>query len=273
MFTVLTDSVDPRPLALCRIVVGLVAAGFAFEWIRVLARASSGKYLALPAIEGLPAPSQGVVIGLFCVSLIASAAMVFGFAGRMPAFLVAAATAAVLLSDQQTYSNHLVLLTLLALFLGLSGAAQTWTVIRSRRAGDVPYWPVFLIKVLVTSLYAWTAIAKINPQYLSGEVLGTFLQPWVPIPQHLLPAAALLSIVTEACLAVVLWVPKLRILAFALGVGLHVGIVVLLQDPAPLVGFGALMATGYILFAWGTPRRTALLASSGGQVRNEVAGT
>lgn len=251
MRRILSDVMDPRPLALARMLVGLAAAGFSFEWISVLARAASGKYLAFPVLAGWPAPSPVFVLVLFAVSLVASAAMVLGLAGRIPALLVSGTTAAVLLVDQQTYSNHLVLLMMLSGFLGMSGAAEAWTVSRAEHPARVPYWPAFLIQAQITTVYAWTAIAKINPQYLSGEVLGTYLQPWAPIPSGLLPVAAVLSIIAEAFLAVGLWVARTRNLALVAGGALHLGIVVLLQDPAPLVGFAALMAGGYVLFAAG----------------------
>lgn len=254
----LTDVVDPRPLALCRILVGLAALWFSFEWVLVLVRASSGQYLAMPVFEGWPSLGPDFVWALFLVSSIASIAMIIGIAGRLPAIMVAASAAVVLLVEQQSFSNHMVLLMMLAAFLGASGCASAWRVSRSPRATAVPYWPVFLIQVQITTLYAWTAISKVNPQYLSGEVLSTFLQPWVSLSDELLPFAALVSIVAEAFLAVALWIPKLRMLAFSVGAGLHLGIVLLLDSPAPLVGFGMLMLTGYVLFGWAGARSTLL---------------
>jgi hypothetical protein len=250
VLAVLNGSIDPRPLALCRILVGLAGAGFAFEWIGVLARAASGQYMAVPVVSGMPTPTPAFVVSLFAVSLVGALAMVLGVAGRVPALLVAVTTVTVLLVEQQAYSNHLVLLSSLSLLLGMSGAAQAWTLSRSTRAAEVPYWPAFLIKAQITSVYAWTAISKLNPDYLDGRVLSTFLQPWVPVPHHLLPAFAALSVLAEATLAIFLWVPKLRKPAFAMGAALHLGILVLLQDPAPLIGFAMLMAAGYVLFAW-----------------------
>lgn len=250
---VLTHVVDPRPLAVCRILVGIVAAWFSFEWLSVLVRASSGRYLRIPVFEGWPVLSPNFVWALFVVSIVASVAMIFGVAGRLPAVMVAVTAALVLVVEQQTFSNHMVLLMMLAAFLGVSGSASAWRLSRSPRATSVSYWPAFLIQILITTLYAWTALSKVNPQYLSGEVLSTFLQPWVPLPDQFLPAAALLSIVAEAFLAIALWIPKLRKLAFVLGSGLHFGIVLLLDSPAPLIGFGMLMLTGYILFAWADP--------------------
>lgn len=254
MREILTGMTDPRPLAAGRIIVALVAIGFTFEWMPVLVRASSGNFLALPVIDGWPVPSREVVLLLIALSLGASMAMLAGIAGRLPANVVAVATAAVLLLEQQSYSNHLVLLMMLALFLGMSGAHCAWTLSKSSRRSEVAYWPAFLIKVLITSIYGWTAISKINPQYLSGEVLATFLQPWVPLPESLLPAAAAASIATETFLSVGLWFRKVRRLAFALGAGLHIGIVLMLSSPAPLIGFGLLMLTGYIVFVWAGPR-------------------
>lgn len=255
MLAVLNSSIDPRPLALCRILVGLAAAAFTFEWVGVLARAASGKYIAIPAIDGLPHLAPQFVAILFAVSLAGAVAMMLGVAGRMPSLLVAATTGTVLLTEHQAYSNHLVLLFSLSLLLGMSGAAGAWSLSRDRIADGVPYWPAFLIKAQITSIYAWTAISKLTPDYLDGRVLRTFLHPWVPLAQDVLPAVAVLSVVAEASLAVFLWVPQFRKAAFALGGALHLGIVVLLQDPASLIGFAMLMATGYVLFAWtGAPQ-------------------
>ena len=92
---------------------------------------------------------------------------------------------------------------------------------------------------------------EVGAQNLSGEVLGTYLQPWAPIPDGLLPLAAVLSIMVEAFLAVGLWIAGTRQAAFVAGAALHLGIVFLLRDSAPLVGFAALMAAGYVLFAAG----------------------
>jgi hypothetical protein len=185
--------------------------------------------------------------------------MALGIGGKCPAILVACVAAVVLLADQQTYSNHLVLLLLMATWLSMSRAHLAWRLPKGRAADWVPYWPAFLIKVLVTSLYAWTAVSKINQQYLTGEVLGTYLHTWVPIAGALLPIAAVSSILAEAFLAIALWLNRLRKIAFLVGAGLHVGIVVFLESPAPLIGFGALMLAGYVIFGYGKPKADAAI--------------
>lgn len=255
---VLTAEVDPRPLAAARIITAIVAAGFSLEWGRTLLRASSDKFLALPVIEGWPTVTPLFVGLLLAVALAASTTMALGFGGRVPALLVALVTGGVLLADQQTYSNHLVLLLMMALWLGMSGAHFAWRLPCKKTYGMVPYWPAFLIKVLVSTLYAWTAVSKVNPQYLSGEVLGTYLHSWVPVTGAGLSVAAVLSIAAEIFLSFALWLNRMRKLAFLVGAGLHLGIVVLLGSPAPLVGFGALMLAGYVVFAYGNPKDPAI---------------
>ncbi|WP_077490554.1 HTTM domain-containing protein [Sinomonas mesophila] len=249
MLQFVNRDIDARPLALARIIIGLASFLLPVEWLKPMLRVASGDYLALPVFDGLPSVPTAAVYGLFAVSLLGSAAMVMGIFGGLPALAVAACSAIVLLADQQVYSNHFLLLVMLCTFIGLSGASKAMTVLRPKATQPVPYWPAFLIKAQITTLYAWTAISKVNPQYLSGDVLADQLRPWVPVPDSLLPAVAVTSIVVEAFLAVALWLPRTRLLAFIAGFGLHVGILVLLLYPGPLISFAMLMSSGYVLFA------------------------
>lgn len=244
----LIKAIDARPLAIGRILVGVASLAIAVEWLWPLLRVGSGSYLAMPVFTGWGYLQVVPVLILFGISVGASLSMMLGVAGRLPALLLAVVTFIVLLADQQVYSNHLLLLGALSTLLALSGAAEALTVFRIKHTQMVPYWPAFLIKAQITTLYAWTAIAKINPQYLSGEILETNLRPWVPIPEDLMSAVAVLSIVSEGFLAVALWIPRCRLLAFAAGGGLHLGILVCLVQPAPLIPFAMLMAVGYVLF-------------------------
>lgn len=255
MRQLLTQTIDAKPLAVGRILLGVASLPLALEWFRPMMKVASRDYIALPVFDGAGSLPSLVVMVFFGLSLMASAGMILGVAGRLPALLLAAVTGLVLLSDQQVYSNHLLLLLMLSTFMGLSGAHRALTVFdmgkRRRRVHreQVPYWPAFLIKAQITTLYFWTAVSKINPQYLSGEVVGANLRDWVPIPEGLLPAVSVLSIAAEFFLAVALWIPKTRLLGFLVGAGLHLGILAFLTSPAPLIPFAMLMATGYVLFA------------------------
>lgn len=249
MRELLERTIDARPLALCRILVGLASIPLAIEWFIPLWAVASGRYLVLPVFEWLPTVHSWFPWVLVCVALVGAIWMIFGVAGRLPAWIVAGTASLALLADQQAYSNHLMLLVMLATFVGLSGSSEAFRGTRWRGTRQVPYWPAFLIQFQIATLYAWTAISKINDQYLSGEVLEVSLRSWVPIPVDLLPVAAWASIVVELFLSIALWVPRLRLAAFVAGFGLHAGILVLLADPYPLIPFAALMLTGYVLFA------------------------
>lgn len=254
MRSILTRTMDSRPLAAARILLGIAALPLVLEWSAPLLRAADPNFLAVPFIEGLPL-STPIVYGLMAAGFISGVMMILGVAARLASALVAATFALVLLLDQQTMSNHLLLMVILTAFIACSECGASWTITNRRGGVQVPYWPAFLIKAQVTTLYAWTAISKINEPYLAGEVLADHLRSWIPLPESLLPAMAVLSIVIEASLAVALWIPRLRFAAFILGAGLHVGILVLLEGTPPLLIFAVIMLSAYVLFLYDSIER------------------
>ncbi|WP_353808497.1 HTTM domain-containing protein [Agromyces sp. SYSU T00194] len=244
----LTRTVDARPLALSRILIGLAALGVSFEWTLPLLRAADGEYLALPVIPGAPVVAAPVVVWLYLVAVLGAVGMVLGVFGPVAPTLVAASGAVALLADQQAYSNHALLLVLLAALLAPSGAHRAFSVRRrGRPPAQVPYWPAFLIRALLSSVYLWTAIAKVNRDYLAGDVFANFGNGLMDALTPVLPVLAIASIATELFLGIGLWVRPLFPLVLLAGAGLHVGILATLQDPFPLVLFALLMAPAYVL--------------------------
>ena len=266
MLRILSGTIDARPLAAGRILVGLASLIVAAEWFAILGRVSTGTRLHMPYLEAMPALGRPAVMGMFAVAVVAGVGAVLGIAGRLPMILVCATSVAALAADEQAFSNHLVLLALIALYLSCSGAGTTLRVGAWNRSVQVPYWPAFLVKVQITTVYAWTAISKINEQYLSGEVIGHHLRDWVPVSPQLLPVLALGSIGAELFLSVALWIPAWRPIAFLVGAGLHLGIVLMLNTAMPLIAFALIMLAGYVLFAHdalqGYKARRAITAKS-----------
>jgi len=79
-------------------------------------------------------------------------------------------------------------------------------------------------------VYFYAALLKVNPQYLSGVMLSDFwpfnhLAALPGVGTSVLQIAAVASILTELFLAIALWVPRLRRLALAVGIGFHMLIV------------------------------------------------
>ncbi|MDA1316071.1 MAG: hypothetical protein O2968_22335 [Acidobacteria bacterium] len=95
----------------------------------------------------------------------------------------------------------------------------------------------------------FTAIEKINPGYLPGEVFQRFLPvpgfvdgPWI---YH---AAAVATILFELFLAGALWSRRARGWAFLWGFVFHVSILVLMGFFAAFMAYSAMFVGSYVLF-------------------------
>ena len=145
--------------------------------------------------------------------------------------MLTVALAGTLLSDQQTYSNHLYLMLPVAALLTVaqSGAALSLDARREGGRDWVPGWPVWLLCAQVSIVYGFAALAKLNPDFLSGSVVASYLRrdgllalpdAWRSLEPMLI--LSLLAICSEAFLAFALWVPRWRPAAMVVGLGLHV---------------------------------------------------
>jgi hypothetical protein len=185
-----------------------------------------------------------------------------GLATRVAGVVLVGQLGYVLLCDQQTYSNHLYLLTLEVLFLLLGNAGACWSVDAWLSGGagadpHVPAWPVTLWKWQISIVYFFAAAAKLNPNFLSGGILEIywpatgwlgFLEP-LRTPLVLRPLAVA-SVTAEFFLAFALWLPSLRRLAVIVGIGLHVGMMSLVwqKDPTGIIVFALASLPPYLLF-------------------------
>jgi predicted DCC family thiol-disulfide oxidoreductase YuxK len=164
----------------------------------------------------------------------------------------------VLLFDEQTYSNHLYLLTLLTLLLAWADAGAAYSL-DARRTGlrRVPAGPVHLLRAQLSIVYGFSAIAKVNLLYISGAIISLNLERegWLAMPAALhtptfLVWVALATILIEAGIAVAVWSERWRPRAFAAGFALHLGIVLLMArtERLQLAIFALEMFALYILF-------------------------
>lgn len=250
---------SPRAVGVMRIAIGLVAALQALEVGPVLLRLSEPgivrlPYAALaevPSITNLPAP---LIVGAWLLLALAFAVGAFTTAAGIS---LAMLLAAVLAADQQLYSNHLYLLTILVglLTLARAGAAVSISAARGHGRSMLPAWPIWLIRAQVSIVYLFAGLAKINAPYLSGSVLASTLRRDGPlaIPDawrgfELMMVLSLVAILVELGLAVGLWLPRWRGASFAMGLGLHLAIAAWLAPTEQLVVFGLLMLPTYLVF-------------------------
>ncbi len=218
----LTTGVDPRPLALARIGVGLSALLNVVDHLYTL-RATTQGDVALPAAAWLPSVTSAGIAVYAVVALSGAVALVLGVAARAAAATVVACTWFVFAWEQQTYSNHMMLTAWLALWLVLAPSDAAWSV-RSRREGrgTVVLGDQVLLMSQLSVCYFFAALVKLNGGFLSGDLLRDWVH--LDLPSWVWSAAALGTILVEMSLVVGLWFSRTRWPVAAAGVGLHLSI-------------------------------------------------
>jgi hypothetical protein len=195
------------------------------------------------------------VEGILTLWIAFAIALAIGLFARPAAAGLAAVAAATIALDLQAFSNHVTLLIALSALLALGNPSAAWSVDArlGRARASIPYWPVFLVKFQISTVYAFASLTKINSSFLGAEVLASRWEPVVGEPggavHAILVAIAISTVCVEGFLAVALWSARWRRVALPLGLGLHVTIAATLG--AVLVPFGTLMLGAYVLFpAW-----------------------
>jgi hypothetical protein len=243
-----------RPLAVARVLAGSAALlqtpGLRSQLASLLA---PGTFRAPYAIS--PPMSAAWVPVVICLMAVLAAAAIVGWQTRIVLAGLAATIAFPMALDQQLYRNDLYLLFLECCLLCLAGSGAALSLDAWRGGGKdfVDRWPVFLLKIQLSIIYASTAIAKINPSFLRGEVLQVSLR-FAEVPGKLAIVLSLVTIGAECFLALALWFRVTRRPAMLVGFLLHSSFVVLLDWGPQLVAFELEMLALYVLFPRIRPR-------------------
>lgn len=251
----LDGEVPAGPYGAYRVVVGVVALLLGvLTCLRLLAVAQP-RVVDVPALDGLPAVTPTGVLVLLAVWTSAALFLVVGVAGRVPAAVVATSAVTAAVWDVQTLSNHQTLLVAVTVLLALGPSTAAWSLDARRRGSrtTVPAWPVLLLRTQVSTLYAFTALAKLTPSFLDGSVLRADAPALVALvdsaPVDVVPLLAWATVATELFLAVGLWLRATRRVAIALGLVLHTSILLALPGLLlELLPFALLTVGTYLLF-------------------------
>lgn len=194
-----------------RVALGVLLGMEAFDVCR---RGAFGAQLGpaaripFPGLAWVPYAPVPAWMALFVVWIVLAAAVTANVHPRAAASALVGLLTYTLVVDQGIHSNQG-----MALWVATCGLALD--------APDV-------LRVFVTTLYAYTALAKLTPDYLSGAVLAHVIgvHSLIPVPAALrtpilIQLASWGVLASEAFMAVAFWRPRLRRLAFAIGVALH----------------------------------------------------
>ena len=131
----------------------------------------------------MPSAPYGVLVGVFLALGACGLSLAAGFATRLAAVLTTLGLGYVFLLEQGRYLNHVYLMVLMGALLSLLPAGRAWSADarlatgRWRGAGTVPAWAVWAVRAHLGLVYAFAAVAKLNPDWLRGEPIATWLAP------------------------------------------------------------------------------------------------
>lgn len=252
MLANLHSRIPSRALGLARILVGFAAVIKAGQiWFLLMTLAEPATLLT-PWFDWLPSSSPALAGALVVVWI--AAALLFSIGWHVPVsgttlLLTVAATVSL---DQQLYGNHVYLLVWLVLLMLVADAGAGLTV--GNRDRRVVRWPVLLIMFQLSLVYGFSALSKLNEDFLSGLVLAGVLRGGIiPFPDSLrtpsfLSVIAALAVMTELFIALFIWRARLRPAVFIVGLGFHVSLILLMAPTVELVVFALQMLALYPLF-------------------------
>ena len=129
----------------------------------------------------VPSAPPAVIGGVFVALGAAGLALAAGWRTRWAAGAVTLLLGYVFLLEQGRYLNHIYLMVTMAALLALLPAGRAWSLDARRRSGrwrgDVPAWAVWAVRAHLGVVYVYAAVAKLNPDWLRGEPIGTWLSP------------------------------------------------------------------------------------------------
>ena len=224
-------------LALFRIVVGLMAVRYLVDYARDWSTEGFyGNFFFLPYTSLVPQPTELVYLLVIGVGIISAAFLILGCWTRVAAITCFLMVAYHFSLNQiwHRHNRYFLVLSLLLVCLGPSGRALSLDALRFRLPPVGPLWSTFLIKAQMTLIYLASATSKAmdtgwrGGDVLSGRRLGPLWDQVMPdfITRVIPPEAGvrlmtIQALISEYFLAIFVWFPRTRRLAFWWGIIFH----------------------------------------------------
>lgn len=216
-------------------------------------------YFFMPVVPESWVPSASTYALLLGLKAAGALLALIGVVPRAGLFSAAAIGLYLLACDRLQYHNNRYSTHLIALLIALTPCHQSfnlWQLIwRRAREARGPYWAVRLAQLQVSLIYLASGVGKLfDADWRGGQVMHLrFLSASrraSGVIAELLASplfgslASKAAIATEIFVAIGLWLPRTRPLAFFMGIVFHLGI----QASARVDLFSWLMLSSYMLF-------------------------
>jgi hypothetical protein len=248
----LEGQIDARPLAVARLIIGGAAFLRGLVSYHLFDLVLRPGVIRARALEWIPDMTRGAMPWYIGVWLYVSAAFALGYRTRLNGSILVALIVCHLAADLNFFWSHIYFLGCLILLLTAANAGADLSFDWIGTGGGrktVPRWGVVLLKLHVSIVYLVAALVKLNPEYLSGAVVGRGILhlEFLKTPEVLV-ALAWGTIVFEAAMAFALWLKPLRLWAIGAGILFHVLIPGILGFYGGLVVFSASIIGTYVVF-------------------------
>ena len=189
------------------------------------------KYQWFQWIEDLPGPWM---YGVFLVLGTTSVLIILGWYYRVATLIFCFTYTYLFLIDQAYYNNHFYLIIIFSFMMIFTPLHHSWSLdVRSGRVHQQNTLPAFWLwwmRFPMTLVYVYGAIAKMEPDWLSGKATrgllgranqGTFLEPlmqydWMPL------FYAWSGMLFDLCIPFAMLIKKIRIPAFIAALFFHI---------------------------------------------------
>jgi vitamin K-dependent gamma-carboxylase len=179
----LAQPVDAASLALFRLAFGAILVWevlryFSHGWIvrYFVATEVVFKYPGFAWVEALP--EAGMKLHFAALGVL-GVLIALGVAHRASCLLFGVGFVYVFLLEQARYLNHFYLVILLVFLFAFTRADRRYSLARiwqkQRPAPEVPRWQLAMLRTQIAIVYVYAGIAKLNPDWLAGEPLRTWL--------------------------------------------------------------------------------------------------
>lgn len=176
-------AVDIAPLAAFRIAFGALMAVemarfFQHGWVHGLF-VEPAYHFTYPGLDWVrPWPGDGM-LWHFGILLAAAVLVTLGVYYRAAIIVFALGFTYVFVLDAAFYQNHFYLICLLAWLMALIPADRAWSLDAAldprRRSATAPGWTLWILRAQIAIVYTFAGLAKLNPDWLRGEPVRTFL--------------------------------------------------------------------------------------------------